>query len=37
MMDFKNPEAPLIHVRAWQPQPFKDGSVIGLGDFEIVE
>jgi len=37
MMDFKNPQAPLIHVRAWQPQPFKDGSVIGLGDFEIVE
>jgi len=37
MMDFKNPQAPLIHVRAWQPKPFGDGSVIGLGDFEIVE
>jgi len=37
MMDFKNPQAPLIHVRAWQPQPFKDGSVIGLGDFEVME
>jgi len=37
MMDFKNPQAPLIHVRAWQPQSFKDGSVIGLGDFEVVE
>jgi len=37
MMDFKNPQTPLIHVRAWQPQPFKDGSVIGLGDFEVME
>ena len=37
MMDFKNPSAPLIHVRAWQPQLFKDGSVIGLGDFEVME
>lgn len=37
MMDFHNPEQPLIHVRAWQPEPFEDGSVVGLGDFEIIE
>lgn len=37
MMDFYDPEQPLIHVRAWQPQPFEDGSLVGLGDFEIIE
>ncbi len=37
MMDFKDPNRPLIHVRSWQEQPFDDGSVVGLGDFRIVE
>lgn len=37
MMDFHDPKRPLIHVRAWQPEPFEDGSVVGLGDFEIIE
>lgn len=37
MMDFYDPQKPLIHVRAWQPQPFEDGSIVGLGDFEIIE
>ncbi|MFQ5824502.1 MAG: hypothetical protein ACE5JB_10640 [bacterium] len=37
MMDFMNPDKPLIHVRAWQPEKFEDGSVVGLGDFEIID
>lgn len=37
MIDFINPEAPIIHVRAWQPQRFDDGSIISIYDFEIVE
>jgi len=37
MIDFFDPEKPLIHVRAWQPEPFEDGSLVGLGDFEIIE
>ena len=37
MIDFHEREQPLIHVRAWQPEPFADGSVVGLGDFEIIE
>jgi len=37
MMDFKDPERPLIHVRSWQPEKFADGTVVGLGDFEIIE
>jgi uncharacterized protein YciI len=37
MMDFHDPKQPLIHVRSWQPEPFSDGSVVGLGDFEIIE
>ncbi|MFQ5674477.1 MAG: hypothetical protein ACE5G1_01155 [bacterium] len=37
MIDFNDPTKPLIHVRAWQPEPFEDGSVVGLGDFEIIE
>ena len=37
MMDFKNIERPMIHVRTWQPEKFTDGSVVGLGDFEIIE
>ena len=37
MIDFINPDKPLIHVRTWQPEKFPDGSVISLGDFEIIE
>jgi hypothetical protein len=37
MIDFIHPEAPIIHVRAWQPQRFDDGSIISIYDFEIVE
>jgi len=36
MMDFRYKDRPLIQVRCWQPKPFKDGSVIRLGDFEII-
>lgn len=33
LIDFKDPKAPLIHVRTWQPEKNKDGSVYGLSDF----
>ncbi len=35
MIDFRNEAHPLIHVRSWQPQPFEDGTVISLGDFDM--
>ena len=37
MIDFRNPDQPLIHVRSWQPERFSDGSVVSLGDFEVIE
>ena len=37
MVDFLNPQEPIIHVRAWQPRPFNDGSTISLYDFEIID
>ncbi len=37
MIDFRKPEQPLIHVRSWQPERFSDGSVVSLGDFEVIE
>jgi hypothetical protein len=37
MMDFRNSSQTEIHVRSWQPERFPDGSVVGLGDFELVE
>ncbi len=37
MVDFMNEEEPVIHVRAWQPDKFLDGSTISIYDFEIVE
>lgn len=37
MLDFKNQQNPLIHVRSWQPEPFSDGSTVGLGDFKIID
>ncbi len=36
MLDFKDEENPLIHVRSWQPEKFPDGSTINLFDFELV-
>ncbi len=36
MMDFQELDNPIIHVRAWQPQPFSNGTVVGLGDFKII-
>jgi hypothetical protein len=36
MFDFRKPEQPLIRVRSWQPEPFEDGSVVRLGNFEII-
>jgi hypothetical protein len=37
MIDFKDQDRPLIHVRSWQPEPFSDGSLVGLNDFEIID
>ncbi len=37
MIDFHNQEKPLIHVRSWQPEKFSDGSLINLGDFEVID
>lgn len=33
MMDFNNPATPVIHVRTWQPEKNKDGTIYGLTDF----
>jgi len=33
LMDFNNPTTPVIHVRTWQPEKNKDGSIYGLNDF----
>jgi hypothetical protein len=37
MIDFRDQAAPLIHVRSWQPVKFADGSVVSLGDFDIID
>lgn len=37
MIDFKDANNPLIHVRSWQPEKFPDGSIISLGHFELIE
>jgi hypothetical protein len=37
LVDFINEDEPIIHVRAWQPQKFSDGSTISIYDFEIIE
>lgn len=36
MMDFRYKDRPLIKVRCWQPKPFEDGTLVRLGDFEII-
>lgn len=38
MIDFKDEDNPLIHVRAWQPEEATEpDSAISLGNFEIIE
>ena len=37
MIDFIDMDEPIIHVRAWQPDKFHDGSTINLYDFEIID
>jgi len=37
MIDFSDQDKPLIHVRSWQPEKFPDGSLINLGDFEVID
>jgi hypothetical protein len=36
MIDFSDENQPLIYVRAWQPEPFSDGTLIDLNMFEII-
>jgi len=33
LIDFDNPDLPVIHVRTWQPEKNPDGSIYGLNDF----
>lgn len=33
LIDLRNKEKPLIHVRTWQPDKNPDGSIFGVGDF----
>ncbi|MEI6579440.1 MAG: hypothetical protein WCN92_08270 [Eubacteriales bacterium] len=33
LLDFKNPNEPIIHVRTWQPEKNTDGSTFGIEDF----
>ncbi len=37
MIDYRNEEKPLIHVRSWQPDKFPDGSVVDMGYFEMID
>jgi hypothetical protein len=37
LVDFLTEDEPIIHVRAWQPEKFADGSTISIYDFEIIE
>lgn len=37
MIDFSDENQPLIYVRAWQPEPFSDGTLIDLNMFEIIK
>jgi len=37
MIDFRDPDRPIIHVRSWQPEAYTPRSdVLSLGDFEII-
>lgn len=33
LLDFKNPNEPIIHVRTWQPTKDSTGSIFGMEDF----
>jgi hypothetical protein len=35
MFDLKNPDEPKIMVRSWQPKKAKDGSIIGVSNFQF--
>lgn len=38
MVDFRNLQEPVIHVRTWQPKSFdEDGTYVSLYDFDVVE
>jgi hypothetical protein len=37
MIDYENELEPKIYVRAWQPEPFRDGSVIDMNMFTLVK
>ena len=37
MLDFRNPEEPVIHVRTWQPKSFEDGTYVSLYDFDVLD
>lgn len=36
MVDFRDLNTPIIHVRTWQPKVFDDGTYVSLYDFDIV-
>ena len=36
MMDFRDAQEPIIHVRSWQPKAFEDGTYVGMYDFDVV-
>lgn len=37
MIDYEDENQPKIYVRAWQPTPFEDGSVIDMDMFELIK
>ncbi len=38
MVDFRNMQEPIIHVRSWQPKAFEDdGGFVNLYDFDVVQ
>lgn len=37
MIDYEDETQPLIYVRAWQPEPFDDGTVIDIDMFNLVK
>jgi hypothetical protein len=37
MIDYENENQPMIYVRAWQPEPFDNGTVIEMDMFELVK
>jgi len=36
LLEFVNNSSPIIHMRSWQRNQFNDGSVVSLGNFEII-